>query len=299
MLLDDVLGLLLQESDLSKLTREQYERSVTRFGAFLERPAKIADLTLDNANGFLRWARTEYDLSPVSVKNHRAGIIRIWNYCVDPLGKCDDFNPRRIKTPKIPEKIVKAWSREQVDLLIASARDMPGQLQCGVPASLFLTCWIWVGFDTGFRPGDLLSLTWDEVDTREKTITTVQNKNGKIHTAPLGGSALAALATMRSYGFSHVFPVGASGVHRWERILFRRAKKRGFHRLHRQGLGTLRKTHATLVYLDHDEAAAAASLGHSDARTVRKHYIDSKELRRGYLPGSQRQTDRGRNSKRA
>lgn len=299
MLLDDVLGLLLQESDLSKLTREQYERSVTRFGKYLERPAKIADLSLDNANGFLRWASSKYELGPVSVKNHRAGIIRVWNYCVDPLELCEDFNPRRIKTPKIPEKIVKAWSPEQFELLLSSAQDMPGQLQCGVPASLFLTCWLWLGYDTGLRPGDLLSLTWGDVDTHAKTITTVQNKNGKIHTALLSNNSLAALDTMRRFGFSTVFPVGPSGVHRWERILFRRAAKRGFHRLHRQGLGTLRKTHATQVFLASDVATAAESLGHSDTRTVRKHYIDSTAICRGHLPQSRRDAGGGRDSKRA
>jgi integrase len=82
-----------------------------------------------------------------------------------------------------------------------------------------------------------------------------------------------------------VFPLSKSGVRRIELILFETAAKLGFRRMRGQGLGCLRKSHATQVYTAEGESAAAESLGHvSGTRTVRRHYIDSRSIKSGRLP---------------
>lgn len=51
-----------------------------------------------------------------------------------------------------------------------------------------------------------------------------------------------------------------------------------------QGIGTLRKCHATQVNSVHGIAAAAESLGHTSGITIaRNHYVDARE-KTGFLP---------------
>lgn len=289
MLLQSALDQMIAEHDLEPVTTAQYQRGVTRFSKFLVRPAKCDDLTLANVNAWLAWLKDTYAHGPISVRNHRSAMCRVWRYCVDPLGVAEDFQAHRIRQPKLPDRRVQAWSLDEIATLLDAAEELPGTLSNGMLAKDFLRAWIWLGYETGFRPGDIRELNWQDVDFDQQTVTLIQHKTGNMHTALFGEETKAALTTLKEYGEAKVFPLGKSGVVRWQRLLFKQAATKRFAKQDRQGLGTLRRCHATEVYRQHGVAAAAASLGHvGGTRTVMHHYIDSRSIRSGMLPPAPR-----------
>ncbi len=277
MKLSDVVQCFENEVALEQVTIDQYKRSASKFTAFLQRPADTTDLTVANVNAFLKWLSSQCDLGPVSVRNYRAGLLRIWNYCIYPLGIAEQYVARRIRMPAIEERPVKAWKVDQIGLLLLAAKDLAGTLISGVPACELMTTWIWLGFETGLRPSDLRRLRWEQIDLDLRLIIFTQKKTGKIHVSHFGANSLSALQSIRKFNQQFVFPVGKAGIFRWEKLLYKQASLIGFNRSSREGLGTLRKSFATQVYSEFGLAASAESLGHkSGTKVALAHYIDSE-----------------------
>jgi integrase len=276
MLLLEVLDLLCSERSISKITAQQYRRSVVRFSDFLKVSAKIEHLDYSTVNGYLQWLESQ-NLSAGSVRNHRIGIICVWNFCVWPLELVKPFQSRRIRCPKLRRKPVAAWGIDDVVQLANVARSVPGTLKNGLPAGLLLESWVRLGVETGLRPGDLRLLTWDHVSLEECKVSTCQHKTGSPIVCRFSEKTRSVLKELKRFRFSNIFPIGKAGIWKWEQRLFRLADRlRGFRRQHGQGLGVLRKTHCTEIFKRYGLAAAAESLGHrSGTKIVRDHYIDS------------------------
>lgn len=283
MLLATVLERVAMECDIQKITIDQYERAVSRYSEFLQRQAESTDLTVDNLNAFIKHLQG-LSLSGTTARNYRVSLTRLWNY----LTETENFAPyqvRRLRKPKQVAQPVYAWSLDDFSALLTAARTVPGRLKNGVLGSHFLTAWLWTGFDTALRPSDLRLLRWDAIDFSNKTIAISQHKTGNPHNAEIGPETIEALKRISNPQREVVFPLTKGGVRRWELALFREAESLGWSRRSGQGLGTLRKTHATEVYTIDGEAAAAESLGHvGGVRTVRKSYIDHRARRQGRLP---------------
>lgn len=284
--LDSVLLQLLQERELEKVTADQYRRSLRRFNEFLSRLATIEDLTPSNVNNFLIWLKSTVELSQSSILCHKIGLCVIWNYAAS-LNMIAAYDPRRLRTPKREINPVEAWSTDSIAILVHSARKLCGVLRSGIPASDFMAAWILLAYDTGLRPGDIRRLRWSQVDFDKRRIVINQHKTGVPHSAPLSQQAIDALKRLREHQCEMVFPLGKYGVRRWEGKIYTLARCSGFMRRKRQGIGTLRKSHATEVYKSLGLAAAAESLGHvGGTRTVKRHYIDASQIHRGHLPPS-------------
>jgi len=283
MRLDEILRLIQDELTIEKITFDQYRRCVARFAAYLGRPPTVEHLNLEECNAFLRWLPVTYGIGPQSVKNYRTALLRVWNYAGD-VGLAKHPHARRLRMPRVPQRRVQAWSRSNIGALLAAASTLPGRLRNGISAADFLVAWILVGYDTGLRPGDLRLLDWPDVDLDSGTISLTQHKTGQLHGCRIGEAATAALLTLAGYALAPVFPLDKSGVYRWERILYQHAAGAGFRRRTRQGIGTLRKSHATEIYRLYGLSAASESLGHSGStQTARNHYIAS-ETHNSYLP---------------
>lgn len=284
MTLANALALLMQEIEIEKSTQGQYLRAVARLDEYLGRPSTIDDLTPPTINAWLAWLGVTHGYGPCTILNYRAGILRVWGYCADVLEIAPPCLARRIRRPKQPQKIVRAWSLEQLELLSEAALSLPGQLKCGIPGGLYMHTRVWVGYDTGLRPIDLRAMEWSSVDLAAETITIVQHKTGELHVSNIGSESVEGLKKMLSYGQPRVFPLNKYGATRWERIMYQRAEKLGFSRAKLQGIGTLRKTHATEICRVEGLSAAAASLGHKSGTAIaQRHYVDSR-LQQGRLP---------------
>lgn len=279
MLLTELLSQLVAERAIAPITVAQYRRAVSRFSEFLHRQATINDLNYHQVNGYLMWLES-IGQSPCSIRNHRIGIICLWNYAVWPAELLPQFVTRRIRNPQIPQKPVTAWSVDTVSQLLRAASAVPGQLRCGLPASLLLQLLVRLGTETGLRPGDLRLLRWNQIDLAKRTIQLTQHKTGGAITVEISPETVVLLDLARKYHHELVIPLQKSGIRKWESRLYALASSIGFVRRPGQGLGTLRKTHATEVYRKHGIAAASESLGHrSGTRIAKDHYIDSAAVK--------------------
>ena len=283
MILPEIVRQIARECDLERCTTDQYERAVRKFGEFLVRTPTVSDLRIDSVNEFLTHLK-DIGKSGATIRKYRVAITRVWNLAVE-RGFAQPYDHRRLRSPKIQRKPVRAWSLSQIKILTDAAAMLPGMLRCGIPIGDLLRAWVRVGYDTGLRPIDLRMLEWSAIDLAAGRLGIVQHKTGRPHNARLSPTSIAALDAISSPSRSHVFPLSKGGMRRLELKLFDLARRLGFRRNRGQGLGTLRKTHATQIYEQEGEYAAAESLGHvGGTRTVRANYIDSRSIRQGRLP---------------
>lgn len=101
----------------------------------------------------------------------------------------------------------------------------------------------------------------------------------------LSEATVASLVAIERPSRDLVFPLSKGGMRRLELMLYNESIRHGFTRIKGQGIGTIRKTHATAIYITDGECAAAESLGHvGGVRTVRASYIDHRAIKQGRLP---------------
>jgi integrase len=281
MRLADLVLRVATECDLEQCTIDQYNRCIRKFSEFVGHDATTEDLTLGSVNRFLVHLHT-IGKTGATIASYRRGFTRVWNLAVE-LELVPPYDARRIRHSKIDQKPVRAWTLSQVQMLLAAAGRLKGQMHYGVLRSDFVQALVRVMYDTGLRPSDIRRMRWSDVDLESKSVSLVQHKTGRPHTAMLSPTAIALMKKIRTT--DRVFPVGKSCMVYAAKQLFKMAESMGFRRNYGQGFATLRKTHATQIYEQEGEYAAAESLGHAGGvRTVRRHYIDSRSIRSGRRP---------------
>jgi integrase len=269
MLLKTDLEFLISQRPISKDTANQYRKAIDCFSDFLGRPAKRTDLSEPLIN---RWLTSlPSTLAPDTVRIRKAGVLVLWNWLAS-LERVKPYNVRLIRTVKKPTILPASWTIPQVRILLQAATRIPDRLQCGITARELLTAWILVGYETGMRPGDIMLLKPVNVDGN--VIRIIQHKTGYVHCSRITNHTRAALETLAGYKRPYLFGLAKSTRRTWEKRLFDVAETLGFTRTYRQGLGTLRKTHATEICRTSDASAAAFSLGHVGGSQIAiRHYI--------------------------
>lgn len=283
MLLASIIDQVVMECDIEETTKDQYKRAERRFSTWLGRPATYADLTIDNLNGFMCDLQKN-GLSGTTCRNYRVSITRLWNYATKHYDH-PRYDIHRVRKPKIQRKPVVAWQASQIASLLRGAQDMIGRLKIGIDQSAFMRALVLAGYDTGLRPVDLRLLTWSSICLKSKTFAITQHKTSNPHSGLLSDDTVAALKAILSPPRQLVFPLSKGGVRRLELMLYTESFRHGFYRSKGQGIGTIRKTHATAIYVSDGECAAAESLGHvGGVRTARASYIDHRAIKQGRLP---------------
>jgi integrase len=269
MLLIDDVETLIAERAICVGTQNQYRRSVRCYSEFLGEPAKRTHLAEREINRWLVKLESR-GIAPETVRGRKSGITAVWNWLAEQ-NLIPHYNPNRLRKIKISQKPPRAWSVDNVRALLAGAAVVTGRLACGLPASQLLTAWVWLGYESGLRPSDILRI---RVDQLGKKVSITQHKTGKPHTFSLSEAALAALAPLLCGDRLSAFGLPRSTARRWELKLFAAAANFGFSRARGQALGTLRKTHGTEVCRHSGLDAAAQSLGHvSGTLIARQSYV--------------------------
>jgi integrase len=310
MRLENVVDQLATECDLADSTIAQYRRSVERFSEHLKleaakkslyrEDASIDDLTRENLNSFI--AKCQESLTNTTSGNYRRALCRLWNYLCETRKDFPSYEIKRLRRPKAEERPVVAWHCDEVPILLKAASELRGQLKVGIPAAKYFQAWIWTEYDTGLRPSDMQRVEFLQYSPKERCIVLTQHKTRKPHVVFLGDETVAAIEEIREPMRERIFPLTWGGLRKWADKLYILAGHHGFQKNPGQNLGTLRKTHATTIYIEHGDAAAAESLGHvSGTRIVRKHYIDHRARRRYSIPSrppNARESERSRGSDR-
>jgi len=104
--------------------------------------------------------------------------VREWQWCAD--------NPvRKVSKPKEPRGRVRFLSEDERQRLLDS---------CKVSRNPSLYTIVVLALSTGARRGELLHLTWSDVDLKRGILTFRETKNGETRAVPLTGYALDILA---------------------------------------------------------------------------------------------------------
>jgi integrase len=139
-----------------------------------------------------------------------------------------------------------------------------------------------VAYDTGARKGELLKLTWSDVDLAAGTLVFHDTKNGEDRLVPLGHAglkALKALATGDAAG--QVFTRNGQPIldfrHAWQSA----TKAAGLeeHLFH----GNRRSQAVNLMAAGIDEQTAMSLTGHKDANTFRSYRVLVEEAKRAAI----------------
>jgi len=128
--------------------------------------------------------------------------------------------------------------------------------------------------ETAMRRGELLSLTWDNVDTKRQVALLPLTKNGEARTVPLSSRAVAVLEGLlkekdgvKPLRVGAVFPITPNAL----KLGFERAIKRAgiedfhFHDLRHEATSRLADKLPNLIEL-------AAVTGHKDLRMLKRYY---------------------------
>ena len=263
MLANDVED-LIAERPICKGTQDQYRRAVRCYSAFLDKPAARDHLQEPPVN---RWLLSlDGRKAPETIRGRKAGITAVWNWLAG-RGLIEHYNQNRLRRIKLPEHVPLAWSVENVRSLLAGAAVVQGRLKSGISAAQMLTAWVWIGYEGGIRPSDVMEL---RCDMMASVVHLVQHKTGKLHSFGLSEHAIRAIEPLLVPGQDKLFGLNRSAARRWELKLYEAAEQFGFSRRKGQGIGTLRKTHGTEVCRRSGIDAAAKSLGHVSGTLVAK-----------------------------
>jgi len=282
----DVLSQLFQSREISRSTKEQYERAVRSFGHHLGREAVIQDLHESNVNAWVAHLEAR-GLSPCSRKNMLRGLLCVWNFAAS-LCLCDPYRRPRLRKVKQPSRIIVAPSSEAVSQLIAAAEVLTGRIG-GISAKIYASAYVRTAVDTMLRPSDMRRLEWEWL--AGSSIRVVQSKTGKFVARPLRNETVEALQRFRDACGARsgvMFPLSKYTWRDWEARM--REGIEGFGP--GVSLGHLRHAGATSIDRKHGMQAASAALGHvPGSQMAPRFYVENNPERMAPLPFDQSGAD--------
>lgn len=222
-------------------------------------PWTPADLTVAKIDAYL--SRALGHLAASTVHNHRRMLNTLRKAALED-GLVVDECTRPIRKVKYELPLVRAWTHAEMRQLLAVASEMPGgTLRC--PYKLLLPAWILVGYSSGLRLGDLLSI--QHAQLRGNRLALVLRKTRQPHVVVLDEMAIHAIAQLPKCG-PKIFGslIGRSQILRTLRRLVKRARLEGTGKY-------LRRASATYAQLSGMDAQA--QLGHLTP-SMKARYLD-------------------------
>jgi integrase/recombinase XerD len=173
------------ERGLSKNSVAAYRRDLTKFCDFLDSKAlSIRDMAANTISEFVSYLRSS-GLGESSIARHVVAIRSLFTFLSKDQGIANvakEFAP-----PKIPKRLPKALSIDDVEALIASnSDDVPGIRNRALIETLYAT---------GARVSEIIQLDLADISKSDSETVTVKvhGKGGKERLVPLGKFAQQAL----------------------------------------------------------------------------------------------------------
>ncbi|MFM8752189.1 MAG: site-specific tyrosine recombinase XerD [Actinomycetota bacterium] len=173
------------ERGLSKNSVAAYRRDLTKFCDFLDSKAlSIRDMAANTISEFVSYLRSS-GLGESSIARHVVAIRSLFTFLSKDQGITNvakEFAP-----PKIPKRLPKALSIDDVEALIASnGDDVPGIRNRALIETLYAT---------GARVSEIIQLDLADISKSDSETVTVKvrGKGGKERLVPLGRFAQQAL----------------------------------------------------------------------------------------------------------
>ncbi len=155
------------------------------------RRQSFADTPLDHVtpSAIATWRddRLAEGTAPATIRNALAALSAVYQHAAMEWGYRDLENPvRRIRRPAPGRARARRVTATEIDALCAAggSPDLPDLIRLAVA--------------TGMRAGELVSLTWDDIDIDARTAHLSDTKNGDARTVPLSSEAVGILKRRES-----------------------------------------------------------------------------------------------------
>ena len=150
-------------------------------------------------------------VSPATVRKEMNLISQVLRHATSEWGLCLAVNPvAQVKKPAAPKGRERRISDEEANALLLAFRKTRNPLV----KQVFL-----FAIATGMRRGEILSLTWEQVDIEKRTAHLPMTKNGEARTVPLSPAALGLLSERKTHEGGHVFPITRNALRlSWDRL---------------------------------------------------------------------------------
>ena len=208
----------------------------------------------------------------MTVAPERVILLTLWRYAFER--RLVDSMPRGIVKIRRAPRPVQAWTIEQCCTAVNRAGERWGRgMQSGAPKSLFLRCWLLLGYETGARHQDLWRMR--DTDFTDNVVSWTQGKTGQPHNRILSAPCLKAVRDMLKLspdGRVLGWAVGVGGARKLLRQFLRRCGMGGSSKW-------LRRSGATHIEMA-QPGKGRIHLGHRTVGMAEKHYIDWAQVRR-------------------
>ena len=209
----DTLGRYAREGysllrDVKASTLRQYRIASDAFERWAGGPIPLDQLDEKSLSAFLRDYAADHAAD--TVRSKRNQIMALWRAAADD-GLADDPVGRRVRRCSVPEPVVEAWTRAEVEQLLATAATLKRRHMCGLRRSEWWTLAVRVAWDSGLRWADQVAIPVSAVRP-DGWVTVRQGKTGKVSTFQFSPSTMAALReSLDRCPRSLVIPWPASG----------------------------------------------------------------------------------------
>ena len=170
-------------------TIDQYVISADLYERWAGHPVRLDELDERSVSEWLRdYAATQ---KPATVRSKRVAILALWRGAADD-GLCEDPVGRRVRRCCVPESVVEAWTKAEVEQLLVAAAKLPRWHPCGLRRSEWWPLAIRVAWDSGLRWADQIAVKVASVRP-DGFVSVQQNKTGKVSTFQFSESTMRAL----------------------------------------------------------------------------------------------------------
>ena len=149
--------------------------------------------------------------APATVVRYLAALSNVFTTAVNEWEWLEDSPVRKVKKPTEPRGRVRFLSEDTTG---PDGKTIDGERSrllkaCEKSNSPYLYPVVVLALSTGMRQGEIMGLTWDDVDLHQGRITLHETKNGERRVVPLTGKALELLvghAKIRRIDTPLIFP---------------------------------------------------------------------------------------------
>lgn len=222
------------------------------------------------ASDFVEWREARRkEISDASVSremallSHACGIaIKEWEW----LRENPMRNVSRPKTSKPRDRLI---SDKEIERLLFAV-DYDEESQLGTAMSRVGAAFLFA-IETAMRAGEIVGLTWDDVNLETRVARLTETKNGSSREVPLSTEAIRILEQLRLHKSDTVFGLTSSNLD----ALFRKAKSRAliddlhFHDTRHEAITRLAKKL--------DVLELARMVGHRDLKMLMVYYNETAE----------------------
>lgn len=159
--------------------------------AWQRSPLAMRSLAAIRGSDIAAWRdEKQKEAGPQTVVHHLNLLSNLYNVAASDWGMESLVNPvSRVKKPALPRGRERRLLADEEDRLLAA---------CAASKSRWLLPMVRLALATAMRQGELVGLTWADVDLAQRTITLRETKNGTTRTVPLSSAALEVLRGLES-----------------------------------------------------------------------------------------------------